>query len=271
MDDTGPHDPTLIMGIHGVFHRHPWLGRVSEAYDLEEDVFSLAVKRAEAYGFSSTHLGSGREVAGQRWAHHDAGGDWTEDGRVREIAWLLVSVAEAPHGQLLPVVPVATVLGDVLSRVGRFRLTGTHTLVPLHLAPDASAALVGSAAWFALADPDGATGLTVTVSARPDAGLSGRADRIRDLALERTYGQLTVEAAAGGSGPAPEGPAPRLTGGTRTDGMRTDGMRQVMAFRCEVRAWSLDVAAWTTEVFTDALRATGTRDPVLITVSGPAV
>ncbi|MEV7852256.1 hypothetical protein [Streptomyces sp. NPDC088135] len=59
-------DPTLIMGLHGVFHRHPWIDHVLAENDLaDEDVFSLAVARTEAYGWSST------QVAG-RWT--DAGG-----------------------------------------------------------------------------------------------------------------------------------------------------------------------------------------------------
>jgi hypothetical protein len=37
-----------------------------------------------------------------------------------------------------------------------------------------------------------------------------------------------------------------------------------------VREWSLDVAAWTTEVFVDALWATGVTEPALITVCDPS-
>lgn len=55
------------MGLHGVFHRHPWIDRVLAEHDLaDEDVFSLAVTRAEAYGWSSTHLG-GAPLGGSRW------------------------------------------------------------------------------------------------------------------------------------------------------------------------------------------------------------
>ncbi|WP_344279377.1 hypothetical protein [Streptomyces hebeiensis] len=47
-------------------------------------------------------------------------------------------------------------------------------------------------------------------------------------------------------------------------------MRRRMAFRCRVREWSPDVAAWVTEVFVDALRASGGTEPVLVTVSRPS-
>ncbi|WP_411113271.1 hypothetical protein [Streptomyces sp. 029-5] len=71
----------------------------------------------------------------------------------------------------------------------------------------------------------------------------------------------------------PARPAEAMT--TARDGLalplagevRTEGMRPGPAFRCRVRAGSLDVATWTTEIFVDALRSTGTTAPALITVS----
>ncbi|MGS2589553.1 hypothetical protein [Streptomyces hebeiensis] len=42
-------EPTLLGGLRGVFSPHPWLDRASAEFDLDEDVFSLAVRRAEAY------------------------------------------------------------------------------------------------------------------------------------------------------------------------------------------------------------------------------
>ncbi|MFH8474611.1 hypothetical protein [Streptomyces sp. NPDC018000] len=53
-----------------------------------------------------------------------------------------------------------------------------------------------------------------------------------------------------------------------TGEMQTEGMHRALAFRCRVPVWSLDAAAWTTEVFVEALRVTGTAEPVMITVSG---
>ncbi|WP_405682914.1 hypothetical protein [Streptomyces sp. NBC_00057] len=136
-------DPTLIMGLHGVFHRHPWIDHVLAENDLgDEDVFSLAVARAEAYGRSSTHLGRG-PLDGSRWGHNDAGEDWTEDNRVRQLAWLQVAVEERLHGQRLPLLPVATVLSDVLHHMGTY---GLHTVAPLQLSADNSLVYLSQAA-----------------------------------------------------------------------------------------------------------------------------
>lgn len=266
MSDTGP-GATLIVGLHGVLDRHPWIERVSAEFDLEEDVFSLAVKRASAYAWSSTALTD--KPADNLWDHHEADGDWTQDGQVRQLAWLHSSLpkpvntpGKKQRARRLPVLPVITVLSDALRRVGTVRLTGAHALVPLHRAGDARIELAEVADWFALADPSGAASLTVTVSALPSAKLAGRAAEIREAALERTYHHMTVE---------PLKPAGAMTPGLArplAGVVQAEGMRRELAFRCEVREWSTDVAAWTTEVFADSIRAvTGLSGLILITVS----
>ncbi|MFD4859194.1 hypothetical protein [Streptomyces atratus] len=252
-------DSTLLMGVHGVFTRHPWLVPPVGASEPDVDVFGLAVNRAEVYGWSSTLLGAGMELGGSRWGHNDAGEDWTQDGRVREIGWLQVDVSSHLNRQRLPVLPVATVLGDVLRQVGDIRVTGVHTVAPVHLAPDPATALLYTAGWYELADPGTVREITVTVSGR-EAELADRAGRVRDEALACTYGCMTVE---------PETTDVDLPGLALplTGEMQTEGMRRALAFRCRVPVWSLDAAAWTTEVFVEALRVTGTAEPVMITVS----
>ncbi|MES4901566.1 MULTISPECIES: hypothetical protein [unclassified Streptomyces] len=251
--------PTVIVGLHGVFHQHPWIARLQAEEDLDEDVFSLAVKRAEAYGWTTT---GGDDLEGARWGHNDAGEDWTEDGRTRQIAWLQIA-AESLRGQRLPVLPAARILGDALCRMGTFRLTGLHALAPLHLAPDSLPHLAGAADWFALADPDGAVEFTVTVSAREAVASAVRRHDVPALARERAFGRLAVEAVPTGSG-TQEGLALPVAGE-----VQTEGMRQVLALRCGGRSWCLDTAVWATEIVIDALRAAGATEPVLIAVSGP--
>ncbi|GAA2240181.1 hypothetical protein GCM10010145_02250 [Streptomyces ruber] len=252
-------DPTLVLGVHGILDQHPWVDRVRTEDDLDEDVFSLVTKRASAYGFSSTLLGKAAAHL-ELWEHNDADGDWAQDGRVRQLAWLQATLPGRPRGRRLPLLPAVTVLTDALHRVGTVRFTGLHAVVPLRGVADVRAELATVADWYALADPDGSAVLTVTVSARPSAGLAGRDAEVREAALARTYERMTVEAAS------LPGPPPGLASPLAGE-MQTTGMRQALAFRCGVREWSPDVAAWTTEIFADALRATGTAEPVLVTVS----
>jgi hypothetical protein len=69
--------------------------------------------------------------------HNDAGEDWTEDNRVRQPAWLQVAVEQQLHGQRLPLLPVATVLGDVLHHMGTYTLTVTISRDGDHPKPNA--------------------------------------------------------------------------------------------------------------------------------------
>ncbi|MFB6980973.1 hypothetical protein [Streptomyces scopuliridis] len=261
--DVDEQAPTMILGVHGVLDLAPSIRRAHEDHSFEEDTYSLVVKRTVAYGLSSFHAGG---PEGERWGHNDAGGDWTQDGRIRQLAWLQVAVTEQLRGQRLPVQPAATVLRDVLTRLGSFRLTGLHTLAPLHLAPDGRADLVDAAAWFALADPDpgASVDLTVSVWATEPAALPAHASDILTAAQERTYDAMTIRPAPPDSPPttALDGLALPLAGEVQTEGMRPGP-----AFRCRVREWSLDVATWTTEIFVDALRSMGTTVAALITVS----
>ncbi|MEC4018238.1 hypothetical protein [Streptomyces sp. H27-D2] len=255
-------DDPMILGLHGVFVRHPWIDQVSAGCDLDEDVFSLAINRAAAYGWSFPLSSDREEVRGQRWGHNDADGDWTEDGSVRELAWLQVEVEDL-RGQRLPVLPMATVLGDGLRRVGTFRLTGMHTLAPVHLAADGSAELRGAAAWFRLADPHHGVDLTVEVSARAPDRLAARAPEILDLVRERNWAGTGIETAPAGR--------PRDGLAEPAEGeIRYGGMRPALALRCRAPEWSLNVAAWATDLLVDALRAARTAERVLITVTVPA-
>ncbi|MEX3099827.1 MULTISPECIES: hypothetical protein [unclassified Streptomyces] len=103
-DDTSL---AMTVEIHGVFQRHVWIDQVSADHDLDEDLFSLVVKRAAAYGWSSAFFGGLSDLAGARWHHADAGNDWSQDGRNRRLAWLTVYPTAgmarqhrlpAPHG-----------------------------------------------------------------------------------------------------------------------------------------------------------------------------
>ncbi|MFC6083064.1 hypothetical protein [Sphaerisporangium aureirubrum] len=246
----------MIMGVHGVLRLKPWILQAHDRGDLEEDVFSLVVKRSVAYGWSSFNPSRGPSAI--RWGHNDAGGDWRQDGRVRELAWLQadISVAAGPLGHRPPITPMATVLADTLALVGDTRLTALHTLIPLSTAPDARADLSQAAAWFALTDPTSHTDLTVTIRTTTPTDPSA----IITAARDRTFAQMTVTPTS-----LPPAPSPPPTGG-----IHLNGLNHTHTFHCRPHEWSLNVASWTTEIFTDALRTTGLTTPALITVSNQA-
>ncbi|MEV0845955.1 hypothetical protein AB0J21_08765 [Streptomyces sp. NPDC049954] len=233
---------TMAVALYGVLREYPWIGQVTADHDLDEDLFSLAVKRAAAYGFSSTRLSAGAELGGQRWGHADAGGDWSQDGQVRELASLTVYPATGLRAQHLPVLPMTRVLADALNRVGEVDFRGLSTAVPMHLAPDTQFDLVGEAAWYALAAPDSRTRATVTVTVTEAAA----AKEVCELTRERGHDLLRVEPASQNErlpvlrGIGHDLESPRLS-----------------AFTCDVPEWTPEAAAWLAEVFIDSLRCVG--------------
>jgi len=233
-----PVDLTMTAEVHGVLREHAWIGQVSADHDLDEDLFSLAVKRAAAYGWSSTRFSAGTELGGQRWGHADAGGDWSRDGRVRRLAWLTVYPATGLREQHLPVLPLTRVMVDSLGRVGELDFTGLTVRVPVQLAPDTRFDLVGDADWFALAAPDARTEAFVSV-----VGPVGTvAERVRELVVQRGHGQLRA-------------------------GHRAGAHDDRTAFACALPEWTPDAAAWLAEICIDALRAVGVHDTVEIAIA----
>ncbi|WP_018548430.1 hypothetical protein [Streptomyces sp. LaPpAH-108] len=225
---------TMTVEIRGVLRRHPWVGQVSVDHDLDEDVYSLAVKRAAAYGWSSAYLGPA--LGGRRWEHAGAGGDWSQDGAVRQLGRLTVYPAVDLSGQRLPVLPMTQVLVDALGRVGEVRFTGLGSRVPVGLAPDSGFDLRGDADWFALSDPAARTDIAVSVSPQSAVGAEQLAVEVARLSqghvrLSPSSGPLTLQ------GTAPE--------------------------------WTPQAAAWITEIVIDVLRAKGVRTDAEITVALP--
>ena len=253
-----PPDPTLIVGIHGVLHLAPWLRPALDDPEDEapEDVFSLVVRRSTALGLTSFHRGGPEHV---RWHHNDAGGDWTQDGRVRQVAWLQVAAADAP-GQRLPIAPAAAVLTDALGRVGQLRFTGMHTLLSLRLATDARADLASWADWFTVADPAGSATVAVSVSVDRAADLVPVRAALMAAVRERAHDGATIEVTDALS--AADGLDRPLAGE-----LLREGLGEPVYFECGLPEWSPDIAVWVTELFVDAMRETITAATTLITVS----
>ncbi|MET9862677.1 hypothetical protein ABZY93_25905 [Streptomyces smyrnaeus] len=256
--------PTMLAGVHGILRRHPWLdtANTDEDGDQVEDTFSLAFKRAEIYGWTSMSAGAGQAKDGLRWWHNDAGGDWTQDGRVRQVAWLQAQV-EKLRGQRLPVQPALTVLKDGLARIGQLELTGIHLVAPTHLATDSRFDLVNYADWFALSEPAACQQVTVTLSARQPGDLTAAASD-----LLAAHNQHTQQRAPFETAPAQETTdLPGTAIGPLAENVFTTGMRPALAYRCHAPEWSFDAAAWLAETVLESLREAGVRKPVLLTVS----
>ncbi len=209
----------LVMRVHGRLTLHPWTAAAQRAGQLEEDMFSLAVARATAYGWADF----GHGLAGARWGHNDAAGDWAQDGKVREIARVEVDCAGAPSGQRVPLTPLGLVVGECLSRLGTFDVAAVEAGVPVYETVDARRDLAYAATWAELADPAGHAQCTVTV------------DTVGDPSLAVAVAEACQQRAG------------------RAAHFSPDDTR----LRAVLREWSLEAVVWVLEIVTDALRETG--------------
>ncbi|MUN41088.1 hypothetical protein [Actinomadura litoris] len=240
----------LFLGLHGVLRVNPvvterW--RLDDVESVEDGVNALALSRADAYGWPSV----------RRWSHLEAGGDWTQDRRIREIAWYQVRVSPHP-AQRLPFHPLAAVLRDTLDAVGTWELAGVHAVVPMKVAADAREALASINDWHELTDflqPENE--VTVTV-----AGLPPGVDVHAIASAVEETGQGKIRVSARGDLAHPLG---AVTGWEDRQGDRAK------TFGCSVRGWRWDVAAWVIEVFTEALRRASLSSHVLVMVARDAV
>ncbi|MFJ1891259.1 MULTISPECIES: hypothetical protein [unclassified Streptomyces] len=196
--------------------------------------------------------------ASSEMAASDVGGFITDGDHVH-VSSTPPATASA-HGWW-PLLPVATVLNDVLRHMGTYMLTGLHTVAPLQLSPDDGSGYLSQAVdWVAAAGPGPSADCAITIAAREFAGLSNRAHDVNVLILERFFGRLDIHpgkpAAPGG------GLAPSLVGE-----VQTEGMRHAASIHCSLPAWSLETATWATEVTATAVRGAGVTEPVLLTIS----
>ncbi|MER5617798.1 hypothetical protein [Streptomyces sp. NPDC002215] len=170
-------------------------------------------------------------------------------------------VSQRDSVQWLPLLPVATVLSDVLHHMGTYMLTGLHTVVPLQLSTDEGLVYLSQAAdWVATAGPGPAADCVITIAARESAGLSNRTQDVNVRFLERSYERLAIHP---GKPAAPtSGLAPSLVGE-----VQTEGMQDVASVHSSLPTWSLGSAVWATEITATAVRDIGVTEPVLLTVS----
>ncbi|MEV4649459.1 hypothetical protein [Saccharopolyspora sp. NPDC049357] len=243
--------PAFIVGLHGQLELHPLVARQWELGEFG-DVYGLLVQRSVSLGLAE--FGS-RADAGVRWHQHEAGGDWTQDGEVREAAWmqagLLDECARVPAWQAM------TCLGDVLSRVGRFDLRGVHAVLPLGADILDNEHFTTSHQWFILVEqgrPE-EVGISVRTPAKDEIDPAGLVAEVE----ARSLSTIAVEVL---NAPASGMPDPDTFDGRWPLG----GDVVEVHLSCRVPEWSLDMAGFTTDLVSDATRACGVRTPAAISI-----
>jgi hypothetical protein len=253
---------TMSVAVDGRLTVHPWLraeisqaGRGDALSVLGEGVFSLVVALSKARGLASF---SGDEPPSVRWCHNDAGGDWTQDGTVRRLAWFQCAVPEQPlEGRRLPIQPAFSVLEDLLSLTGAVDLRAVHAVVPIAAAPDGRVDLAAIAHLFDFADPR--TKRAVSVALTASGSRPSNLQSLWGLVQTRSLDGIVAENIELGTLPAIEPPygMPWLLG---------PGEQVQLAMRCALPTWSMDAASWLVEILIEGLRELDVGGSVAISV-----
>ncbi|MGI8665607.1 MAG: hypothetical protein ACR2N4_06205 [Jatrophihabitans sp.] len=254
---------TMSVAVDGRLTVHPWLrteirqlgGDGAQLSVADQDVFSLIVARSKARGLASF---SGDEPPSVRWGHNDAGGDWTQDGMVRRLAWFQCAVPGQPLvGRRLPIQPAFSVLDDLLSLTGAIDLRAVHAVVPVAAAPDGRFDLAAMARWFDFAHPE--TTRLVSVALSAPGSDPATFTPLLELVRTRSVDRIDPENAEIAALPPFEPPygMPWLLG---------PGERVQLAMRCALPTWSIDAASWLVEILIEALRELQATGPVAISV-----
>ena len=187
----------------------------------------------------SGYLFAGADDASVQWSHCDAGGDWTQDGEERLLAWLQ---ADTGKGRRLPLQSCFNVLETALTRVGEVSVRELQAIVPLASGSVPAGHLAEQRDWLALGAAPGRVVAGVDIGSRA-------ADEVF-----ATFAELA------------DGRASRVEpGGERSFAVRTMPA-DALWLECQVRGeWSVELGAWVIGLIARACRGAG--DDVLVVVA----
>src|SRR3954449_1888817 len=107
----------MFAALHGELAEHPWRDLASS------DAYSLFIARSSAMGWLTEAV---ETAYGGFWGMNDAGQD--PRSQPSRVAWFQVSLTE-PLVTVLPVQPFLACAGDVVARIGAFRLEAVQVLL----------------------------------------------------------------------------------------------------------------------------------------------
>ncbi|MHA6801431.1 hypothetical protein [Bounagaea algeriensis] len=250
--------PDFALGVHGVLRWHQWVvdshrrGGFPEPDD--EAVFAVTNSRAEALDLV-IHGTNWNPMA--RWGSEEAGGDWTQDGRVRELAWMQARPLNLAY-QGWPVWPGLACLHDGLQRVGTVELAGVHAVLPLQMETHHRGNFPDIYEWFELSE-EAAPRREFAVSLYAEGERACDPQQLRQAVHRRAGVLLDVQLA--------EQPAAEFGDPEQLEGRwMFDGELHGVHLRCRGPEWSLDMAAFTVDVLAYAAEQIGIEQLVMLTV-----
>ncbi|QUH04909.1 hypothetical protein HUO13_32720 [Saccharopolyspora erythraea] len=190
-----------------------------------------------------------------RWRQEEAGGDWTQDGNARQVAWLQAEAVNLDK-QRIPVWMALACVDDAVAKIGTLETVGAHAVLPLHRRTPPRPRLVNAVEWFSLQSEAPKREFTISLyTTNGDKAFD--ADALVAEFRSSTTSLLNVEPV---DEPSAGAPSPDELEGRWLLG---DNLAQLHLL-CQAREWSLDMAALVTDAVAHAAEAGGVHQPLLV-------
>lgn len=259
--------------MYGALDVHSWL----QGAQLHEDAYSLFVARSTAMGWPcvevapSSSKGSTPDAPHQTgasgaalWGMNDAGQNWACGPETSRVMWVQVSLLNRSQaGRFLPVVPLLSLVGDVISRVGRLRLDGAQLLLPVHFAGVSFQQLAAGTNWFSTSGSHRRVSVDITLDSGESPLVQEQAGLIADV-LTSLPGIFTLDSYHRSTSESVT--ASRLSPPAVGEVWLGEGHHEVV-FTGTLPEWSLDSVGWVASAFAESCRRSSALTPILTSVS----
>jgi hypothetical protein len=253
----------MFVALYGELVLHTWRDPVAAT----SDEYSLFYARSSAMGWLAPATAY---VPGGIWGMNDAGQDSEPGPYGPHRVWFQVSmITPIPTDRPLPVQPFLACAGDVVARMGTFRLNAVQMLLPLQgvhksagVSPqyDRVITVIGDANWFDDSDPYLRTNVRVTVD-------SGQIPSIRLAApnMFQSMQELKQNIFVCNSYSLTDNDMILKPG--FVDALWTGPAQHRATFHGTLVEWSLDALGWLAAFLTSVSSEHGINTPLVFTAS----
>lgn len=249
-------DGTMFATLYGELMLHPWRDPVAAM----SDAYSLFHARSSAMGWLTRAV---EHASVGAWGMNDAGQDPDSEVQGVHRIWFQVSVSDPlPDDRPLPVQPFLACAGNVVARMGTFRLDAIQVLLPVQSISKATDkyAVLTDAGWFADCNPHLTTRVRVILDGGQNPSIRSAAPKMVEWIQELKQEVFTCDAFS-------------LTDDAKVlppifgDQLWLGPPQHRATFYGSLVEWSLDGLGWLALLLASASAQHGISTPLVLTVS----
>lgn len=254
------YDSTMFVALHGAMAMHPW----REPESAASDAYSLFVARSSALGLLAD---AGGRHEGGLWGMNDAGHGNDAGSTPPRVGWFQVSLPTAvPAAHPLPVQAFLACAGDVMDRIGTWRLDALQLLLPgqsldrsagVSSRISAVMSLLQDAGWFADRDPSKQVDVQVSLDGGQDPTVCSVASDMRAWTQELKQDVFRCASVV-------RSDRDRNLVAPVSDEVWPGPPQHRTTFEGTLAEWSLDGLGWLTSLLVEAACAHGVNTPFVL-------